>query len=244
MPAWFLFAVMALTTTTALSFLWLGTRLAPGSNLPETELRILSRAFAAIDEHYIFELDEQRRTDLLHAAIAGMVDDLDQYSHYYRPEDEDSYNRNTNGYLTGIGIVVQTIDDKVRVIYPMVGGPAEAAGLQVGDVITAIDGKSVTATNAAIELIKGPNATKVELTVQRGVDQPTSIVVHRKLVRIPSVKWARILDPKAGVGYVFLQKFTRSSVQEVDDAITQLRSELGETHLCGLGARFPLVRAA
>lgn len=234
MPAWFLFAVIALTTTTALSFLWLGTRLAPGSNLPETELRILSRAFAAIDEHYIFEIDEQRRTDLLHAAIAGMVDDLDQYSHYYRPEDEDTYNRNTNGYLTGIGIVVQTIDEKVRVIYPMVGGPAEAAGLQVGDVITAIDGKSVTATNAAIELIKGPEKTKVELTVQRGVDQSTSIVVQRKLVRIPSVKWARILDPKAGVGYVFLQKFTRSSVQEIDDAITQLRSELGETHLRGL----------
>jgi len=234
MPARVLLAVMALTSTTALAFLWLGARVAPGANLPEAELRILSRAFTAIDEHYIFELDEQRRRDLLHAAISGMVNDLDRYSHYYRPEDEESYNRNTHGVLTGIGVVVQTVQEQVLLLYPIPGGPAEAAGVQVGDIITAIDGEPVTATSQAIELIKGPEESHVRLTIQREGSEPTVLAVLRKKVRIPSVKWARVLDPEAGIGYVFLEKFTSGGLEELDAAIEDLRGDLGEARLSGL----------
>ncbi|MEE2888169.1 MAG: S41 family peptidase [Planctomycetota bacterium] len=234
MPARFPYAVMGLSIATALAFLWLGTRLVPGSNLPENELRILSRAFAAIDEDYIFELDDQGRRDLLHAAISGMVEDLDRYSHYYRPEDEEAYKRETHGVLTGIGIVVQTVEDKVLLLYPIPGGPAEAADMMVGDILTAIDGKPVTATGDAVELIKGPRGTHVRLTIRRGDAEQRVIAVQRKEVRIASVKWARVLDAQAGVGYIFLQKFTRSSVEELDAAITQLRSSLGKVELRGL----------
>ena len=70
-PAWFLFAVLALVAVTAIGFLYLGTRLAPGSNLPVRELRILSRAYDRIDENYLFEFRTRSK-----AAVGKLFSEL------------------------------------------------------------------------------------------------------------------------------------------------------------------------
>ncbi len=236
-PIWFLFAVMALTLLIAVGFLYLGRILAPGANLPEEELKILSRAYDRIEEHYIYDLSEDRRIELMHAAVEGMVEKLDKYSRYYPPKNREDYDRGTRGVMTGIGVVIQTVIEKgpeyekdsqyVVLLYPIPGGPAERAGLKVGDIITAVEGIPVETTSATVEAIKGELNTETRLTIVRGKEAPRTVVVKRDSVIIQSLKWARILDRERGIGYVFLDKFTENSAAELDFTLSHLDSQLG-----------------
>lgn len=226
-PAWFFLVVMALTAVTALSFLQLGKKLAPGSNLPREELKILSRAFDRIDEHYIYQLSEERRDELMHAAVAGMVRKLDRYCRYFPPQKAEDYNRGTRGVMTGIGVVVQNVDGRAMVLYPSPGGPAARAGILVGDIVEAVDGEKVTDTDSAIDLIRGELDTDTTLTVRQGDAPSREVTITRGSVVIPSVKWTQILDAEAGVGYVYLEKFAENSATELDLSLRHLDAELG-----------------
>ena len=232
-PVWFLFAVMALMAVTAASFLYLGTRIAPGGNLPVEELKILGRAYDRIDRHYIYDLSPEKRADLMHAAVSGMVRELDDYCRDYPPAKSEDYNRNTRGVMTGIGVVVQSVDDRVVLLYPMPNGPAEHAGLRVGDVVTAIDGTTVTASGEAVKIIKGELDTDVRLRIQRDSAEPFEVTVTRKAVTIPSLKWARVLDREKRIGYVYLKGFAEKSATELDLALGHLELQIRE-RLAGL----------
>ncbi|MCB9871978.1 MAG: S41 family peptidase [Planctomycetes bacterium] len=232
-PLWFLLTTVLSVALAGIAGVLCGRRLAPGANLPAEELRILSLAYDHIDEHYIFELPEERRSELMHSAIAGMVEHLDHYSRYYPPQKEELYNRNTNGIMTGIGVVVQTSGDHVLLVYPYPDGPAARAGLEVGDIITAIGDKAVQTMEQAVELIRGEPDSPVRLTVRRGGAAPRVFELNRGAVRLPSVKWARLLDREAGIGYVYLEKFTRNSDTELTAELAYLEKELGR-RLSGL----------
>ncbi len=224
---WFFLAVMGLTVLTALGFLYLGRQLAPGSNLPSTELKILSRAYDRIDEHYIYDLSEERRAELMHAAISGMVRKLDKYSRYYAPNKSGDYDVGTRGVMAGIGIVVQTVEGQVVLLYPSPGGPAEHAGLKVGDIVTAVNGTPVHSSKEAVDEIRGELDTAVILTIKRGDAKHRAVSIHRGTIVIPSLKWARILDKEKRIGYVYLQKFAENSATELDLWLQQLDAELG-----------------
>ena len=233
-PLWFLVSMMSLVTVTAFGFLYLGTRLALGANLPADELRTLSLAYEYIDKDYIYDLPDDRRRAIMEQAVSAMVRGLpDDYSTYIPPRDVEDHNRRTRGVMTGVGVVVVTVGAQVVVLYPHPGGPAEKANLQVGDVITAVHGQPVSSSRELVEQVRGEVGSAVRLTVHRGTADPFDVEVVRAAVALPSVKWARILDPDAGIGYVYLESFDENCAEELDAALQELEKAHGK-RLSGL----------
>lgn len=226
LPAWFLFALMALMLASSLGFLWLGRSLAPGADLPEDELRILDRVFDRIDQQYLYPLDEERKRLLIHRAIAGMVDDLDDYSSYMPPAQHETYNRETKGVLTGIGVMLTNTEKGPRILYPLAGGPAEAAGVQVGDLIRAVDGEEVRSDKEAIAKVGGKAGTKVRMTLENQAGARREVEVTRGRVRIPATRWERLVDREHGLGYVYLSRFSERAVEDLEGSIALLETAL------------------
>src|SRR5204863_9267489 len=108
----------------------------------------------------------------------------------------------------GIGVQVDLRQDRLTIVAPLDGSPGERAGLKPGDLIVAVDGKSIVGMplNDAVLLIRGPRGTAVTLTVQRpDVADPLTVSVTREDIKVQSVR-SRMLD--SGVGYLRITSFT------------------------------------
>lgn len=254
-PVWFLLAMMAMMGLTAAGFLFLGTRLAPGAAMPAEEMKLMDLVYARIQDNYVNALGEDENEDLVHRAIAGLVSGLDRYCEYIPPARVTPFDESNSGVYSGVGFVMQPKGDKITVYFPFPGGPAERAGLRVGDEIVAIitlaeqDGEWVgvkttkveelvdpniqdpdqrerSLTSAAAKMIKGKVKTPVRLLVQRG-EKTFPLTITRDEVPTPSLKWARLLDADEGIGYVYLAGFVRHSHTEFDSAFEALTRKAG-----------------
>ncbi|MEM7201275.1 MAG: S41 family peptidase [Planctomycetota bacterium] len=196
--------------------------------LPREQLLALRLVRQQIEEEYVTPPNGE---DLAWSAIEGMVSSLDRHSQFIRPDFVEAFEEDTTGAYVGIGILMATDVAPVTVQFPFVGGPSERAGLRVGDQILAADGVPLVATaersaNAvAHENLTGPTGTKVVLKVQRAEAAPFEVVVERGRVQTPSVKWARLLAPQHGVGYLYLSSFQQRSAAEIRDAVADLRAQ-------------------
>ena len=140
-----------------------------------------------IQNNYLYqsEIDE---TTMLYSAINGVVDTLsDPYTVFTTPEEANSLSVLDNEY-EGLGMSVDLIDDNVTIISPFKNSPAEAAGLEPNDIITKVDGASVTGMSleAVVNLIKGPSGTDVKLTIKRD-SNTLNITVTRGYIIYASV---------------------------------------------------------
>ena len=256
-PAWFLLSVMALMSLTAAGFLFLGTRLATGADLPSEEMKVLELVYHQVQKEYVKKLDEEDRQKLIHEAIGGLVRSLDRYSAYIPPERVRDFDAGTAGNYQGIGIVMQPRGDKITVYFPFPGGPAERKGLRVGDEILAItarkknergelgpwkttpvadlvdkkiedrDEREAELTRRASNLIKGESGTPVRLLIKRGNAKPKQVKIVRGDVERPSIKWAHMLDEGRGIAYLHLANFIKRSAPEFDAAMQRLTKESG-----------------
>ena len=110
-------------------------------------------------------------------------------------------------------------DCRLAIVEPIAGSPAEEAGLMPGDVITAVDGKSLDGltVSAARDLIRGPSGTTVRLTVVRGNGQPFEIPIVRAVIVQPDVSTKDLAD--GTVGYIKLSGFSDTASRELDTAV-------------------------
>ena len=125
----------------------------------------IAEARRTIDANYFHDVDEQRLDD---ASIDGMVSELrrrydDRFSHYFNAEQLQEFESATSGSFKGVGLGVNEVERGLSVgaVYP--GSPAERAGIEEGDLITAVDGKSIAGLPAEVSTarIKGPVGTEV-----------------------------------------------------------------------------------
>lgn len=174
-----------------------------------------------IEENYLY-LDELNWTDLEDGAATGMVAALDdQYAAYYPVEDYADKLQSDDGSLVGIGVGVYLETDGNLVVYEVYdGAPADEAGLQIGDVIIAVDGALLTDIGAdtGVEMIQGEEGTTVEITLQRD-DQTLTLDIQRAKVSLPSVSWTMIDD----IAYVAIDDFTVETVTQFETAMTALQ---------------------
>lgn len=173
-----------------------------------------------IEECFIGETDRGVMED---AAAAAMVDSLgDRWSYYMTAKDYRAYVEQMQNAYVGIGITITRAEDGsgLEVILVNKGGPAEEAGMQVGDVITGIEGQSAMGltTTDARDLVRGKEGTQVTLTIQRG-EQTLELPVTRKTVETP-VAEAQMLD--SGIGLVTIYNFDDRCAQETINAIEDL----------------------
>jgi carboxyl-terminal processing protease len=185
-----------------------------------------TEAREVIEANYFEEVPAEQ---LDGASIRGMVAELrerydDRFSHYFSPRQLDAFERATSGEFDGIGLAVNEVREGLRVaaVYP--DAPAEAAGLEEGDVITAVDGKSIAGVSAEVSTgrIKGPPGTEVELRVEPLRGKPRNVTVERASVRIPAVSGEiRRVDGR-GIGYVRYETFSRGAHGELRDEVDRL----------------------
>lgn len=177
---------------------------------------------SVIDKYYIGEIDE---TELLEGSIKGYVDGLgDEYSEYMTAKEWEDYQADALGNYVGIGIYMSTDkSDRVVVVAPIKGTPAEEAGIQSGDIIVQIDEESVdgmTSSDAASK-IKGEEGTKVKLKLLRDTEY-IDVEVERKAIKVYHVESKMLED---GIGYMQLLTFDEGCSDEVKKAYEELKSQ-------------------
>ena len=182
-------------------------------------------------ESYYWPEDPEAQALLLRqieeAALRGAPAPIgDQYTEYLPPDDAQSANDQLQGEYGGIGVYIQIVDGAVTVEAPMQGSPAEAAGLQPGDVLLAADGHPLNGLtpDEAGAVVRGPVGTSVRLTVQRpGTDAPFDVDVERQKIEVPLVSYG--LDPQTRVAVVRITDFGGRTTAELDAALERAQTD-------------------
>jgi carboxyl-terminal processing protease len=160
---------------------------------------------------------------LMQGAIRGMMDALgDQQTFYMEPQVYENETSSLQGAYEGIGAYVDTDGDYLTIVSPIEGSPADAAGLQPGDKVIAIDGQDMTgiAPEEARQKVLGPNGTKVTLTVTRdGESEPLEFTITRAQIEIRSAE-GKMLEN--GIGYIDINTFGEKTTQELRSALDDL----------------------
>jgi carboxyl-terminal processing protease len=152
------------------------------------QLDLFGDIFERIRASYVEEVDA---AELIEAAINGMLTSLDPHSGYLPPEDFSDMRVQTRGEFGGLGIEVTMEEGFVKVVSPIDGTPADAAGIAAGDFITHVDGESVLGLtlDAAVELMRGPVGSEILITIVReGVAEPFDVSIIRDTIRLTAVR--------------------------------------------------------
>lgn len=177
---------------------------------------------------------------LLHEFGNGAMEELDQFSGMIWPDELRQFQKTTQGRFTGVGIQIQLDDaQRLKVVTPLEGTPAQRAGVLPGDIISAVDDESTIGItlSGAVERITGERGTPVTLTIEReGREDPIKVELIRDEIPIYSVKgwqrngpretdWNWFIDEENHIGYVRLTQFADGMTREFDNAIRQMRRE-------------------
>lgn len=152
------------------------------------QLDLFGDVFERIRSQYVTEVDP---ADLIEAAIRGMMASLDPHSSFLPPKDFDDMRVQTRGEFGGLGIEVTQEEGFVKVVSPIDGTPADAAGVMAGDFITHVDGESLLGLtlNEAVEMMRGPVGSEIIITIMRdGEDDPLEISIIRDTIKLTAVR--------------------------------------------------------
>ncbi len=176
------------------------------------KIDLFGEVLEKINKEYVDEINQSESMD---SAINGLLQSLDPYSAYMSPEVFNEMQTETSGKFGGLGIEVSMEAGVVKVISPIDDTPAFKAGIKAGDYIVKIDdiqvqGKSL---NEAVDLMRGPVGSGIELTVRRrGEKKALTFNIVREIIQIKSVK-TDIL--KKNIGYIRLTSFNENSGKQI-----------------------------
>ena len=152
------------------------------------QLDLFGDIFERIRSGYVEQVNDK---DLIEAAINGMLTSLDPHSSYLSADDAAAMRVQTSGEFGGLGIEVTQEEGWVKVVSPMDGTPADAAGILAGDFITAVDGENVLGLtlDQAVELMRGPVGSEIIITVVReGEVEPFEVSIIRDTIKLTAVR--------------------------------------------------------
>ena len=188
------------------------------------QLNMFGDVFERVRAEYVEEVDD---SELIEAAIQGMLSSLDPHSSFLNPKAYGEMQVHTRGEFGGLGIEVTMENGLVKVVSPIDDTPAHKAGMQPGDFIIGIDGEQVfgLTLGEAVERMRGPVNSEIVITVQRGgVEQPFDVAITRDVIRIRSVR----SKAEGEVAFIRVASFTEQTDSGVEDAMKELRKEIGE----------------
>jgi carboxyl-terminal processing protease len=160
---------------------------------------------------------------LTEQAIAGMVESLDRHSSYYPPVEYKAFQDNTHRRYVGIGVMIRKVDNGVLLTKIFPSGPAEEAGLKVGEFVLEVEGESLQGweLDRISSKIKGERKTFVNLTILSHDGGGRNVRVRRDKIEISSIEKSNL--DENGTGYLHLIQFTERTGQEVRNALTELK---------------------
>lgn len=185
------------------------------------ELRTFSEVLTQVQKNYV---DDTKVKDLVQGAIRGMLSTLDPHSAYMTPEMYKEMQVETKGEFGGVGIQIGVKENRLAVIAPIDGTPAQRAGIKAGDYITKVNEESTKDLSLmdAVQKMRGPKGTKVNLTIQRdGTSDPLQFTLVRDTIKIESVK-SKMLD---NIGYVKLTQFQEATGRDLSRVLRQFKDQ-------------------
>ncbi|WP_423141304.1 S41 family peptidase [Parablastomonas sp. CN1-191] len=183
----------------------------------------LLTVYQLVKAQYVEQVDDDK---LIAGAIDGMLASLDPHSNYLEGATLQRLNTMIDGNYTGLGLSVVMDDGAVKIVAPMRGSPAEAAGLKAGDYITHLDGKLIYGgeLDDAVAQMRGAAGTSIRLTIFRtGRDAPFDVTVKRGVISLAPVT-SKLTD---NVGVVSVNEFSRNVGVDVAKAIADLKGQAG-----------------
>ena len=171
-----------------------------------------------VDENYYQETDEDT---LMDGALKGYVAGLgDPYSVFLTEDEYGGWKEKESGTAVGIGVTVQSAEEGLYIVEVTSGSPAETAGIQAGDTITAVDGEFVTdlGYNEAVAHVKGEIGTDVVLTVLREGEELEITVTRGEIVTISAE--GQMLD--GNIGYVHISAFRENTFDQYSKVLNEL----------------------
>jgi carboxyl-terminal processing protease len=219
--------------TSCLFFLFTALQTTPAQETNRFEISKQLDIFnALVKEVEMFYVDSVEVGKMMRRGIDAMLKGFDPYTEYIPEEEMETLKYITTGEYGGIGAIIEQRKRGVVIAEPYEGMPAQLAGLQIGDVILAIDTADVTkaTTSRVSELLKGVPNSKVTLKIQRpGEKKPRKIEITRKQIVENKVPYYGVRGD--GIGYIYLSGFTDKNAQEVKAALEDL---MQNHHIKGL----------
>ena len=187
-------------------------------------LTLFGDVFERVRAEYVDPVNDK---DLVENSINGMLTGLDPHSSYMNSKAFRDMQVQTKGEFGGLGIEVTQDNGFIKVISPIDDTPASKAGVKAGDIITALDGKTVQGLSLqdAVDKMRGAPNSKITLTIKReGVEKPVEVSMLREIIRIQVVK--QRMEPD-NIGYVRLSQFTEQADAGLKQAVKTLRQQAG-----------------
>jgi len=187
-------------------------------------LKVFGDVMQRVRAEYVDPVDDK---EMVENAINGMLTGLDPHSSYMNAKAFKDMQIQTKGEFGGLGIEVNEEKGIIKVVSPIDDTPAARAGIKPGDLITAIDGKTVIglSLNDAVDRMRGPPNSKIVLTIKRqSVDKPLEVPMIRETIHIQVVKSR--MEPN-DIGYVRLSQFTEQADAGIRQAVKTLKAQNG-----------------
>ena len=201
-----------------------GSAAAVASQTPRNEtfrmLELFGDVVGIVEQLYVVPVDNKK---LIEAALSGMMTALDPHSNYLPPDNYDDLRERTEGQYSGVGLTITSEGGLVKVISPMDESPAARAGVQAGDVISAIDGQNASGLTVSqvSEKLRGEVGTSVKVTFLRDGEDPLEVVLTREVIKVQSVT-GRV---EGDFGYLRVSTFNENTGRELTEAISKIKAE-------------------
>lgn len=185
------------------------------------QLRTFTDVFNQVRLNYVEPVDD---ATLLNAAITGMLAELDPHSAYLPNNDFVDLENSAKGQYVGIGIDVAVEDGRIVVKQVITPSPADEAGIDPGDIITAVDDKPVKGrvVQEAIDELSGPPGSKLELEVVKPGKRPKKLTLNREFVKLPALNF-RLLENR--YAYFHIAYFHRDTATDLKQAIESVLAD-------------------
>ncbi len=189
------------------------------SEEPAEELDIIEEVWEIIHTDYV-DSEMLNDEELAEAAIRGMIGALDDpYTSYLGPQATEISSSDLEGDFSGIGATLTVRDRQLTVVAPIIGSPAELAGIKPGDIIVEVDGEA-TAEMSLMESvlkIRGKKGTMVNLLVLHiGDETPVQVEIIRAEIEVPSVEWEILVNE---IAHITITSFTNHTGDEVETVL-------------------------
>jgi carboxyl-terminal processing protease len=208
----------------------LQTHVAPLDSVPESasdDFQLMAEAWHTIEDRYV-DQTAVSDTTLTYGAISGMVDALGDTGHsrFLSPQMVAEQHNFNEGQFEGIGAYVEMRDGYTVIVSPIDNSPAQAAGLQPGDIIAAVDGEDVTGMplHEVVQRVLGPAGTQVTLTIiDPDTGEAREVTLERAKVELQNVTWQQL--PGTNLAHVRITSFRQGVSQDLQQALTEIQAQ-------------------
>ena len=186
-------------------------------------LDVFASLFKELNESYVDPIEPGK---VMKTGIEAMLFELDPYTNFISEDDIQDYRIRTTGEYGGIGSTVLEKDDYIVIDQPYINSPTLKAGLKAGDMILAIDGKSIKGKTVSdvSDFLKGSPGTDVKLKIKDAfTGEEVEKTVTRGKIKISSVPYAGMLGAQNDIAYVRLTQFTMRCSNELKKALDSLK---------------------